>query len=898
MFAKIKIHRYLSLVPCRLMAVFIWCLCLTLSVLAAPGDLDLTFDSDGKVILPIGISTNDLAFAVAVQSDGKIVVGGQSNSNFTLVRYNTDGSLDTTFGTGGVVITSVGSVGSSVRAIAIQTDGKIVAVGSSFDGLTDDFAVARYHPNGTLDTSFDTDGKVTTAIGSSIEIGMGVVIQSNGFIIVTGYSYTGSDVDIALVRYKPEGSLDGGFGTGGIVTTSIGSMSDVANAVAIQSDGKIVVAGYSTTVSNTDFAVVRYNTNGTLDGGFGTGGIVTTSAGSSGESANDVVIQTNGFIVTAGYSFDGGNFDFTLVRYKPDGNLDPTFDGDGIVTTPIGGLDENANTAAIQSDGKIVVGGWSFNGASGNDFALARYNTNGTLDSSFGTGGKVITPFGTQGDSASAVAIQPDGKIVLAGFSHNGAENDFAVARYLGGTTIVVNTLIDESGTGANCSLYEAITAANTDTAFGGCPSGTGTDDIAFSVTGTIQLIAPLPVVTTSMNIINATGAINLIVRRNMGGNYRIFAINGSGVIVNLKGLTITNGNTGGGGGGIYNNGTMTITGCVITGNLTDSFGGGIQNVGTLTVINSTVSNNTSNISSGSSGGIDNIGILSITNSTISGNIKNNGTNNGGGIWTGIEIVGLISSTTITNSTITDNYATGANSAGGVYKGEGSTATVRNTIIAANRNNTTVPDVAVAIGSFNSSGFNLIGSAPSGIGFTNLVNNDIVGTTLAPINPLLGILSNYGGQTPTHRLQTGSPAIDKGDDGSTGASTDQRGFLRPVDNPIIPPTAGGDNSDIGAFEVQTPTAASVTISGRVLSPTGSGIFKARVTLTDFNGVVRTALTNPFGYYRFVNVLVGETYIFEIQDKRYQFLPQMITVSEEIENLNFVANDFSRKPETQ
>jgi uncharacterized delta-60 repeat protein len=236
-------------------------------------------------------------------------------------------------------------------------------------------------------------------------------------------------VDFTLVRYNTNGTLDTTFDSDGKVTTAIGSGTDVAYSVALQSDGKIVVAGYSNNGSNFDFALVRYNTDGSLDTSFDSDGKVTTEVGSGNDGGESVAIQSDGKIVVAGYSYIGSNNDFALARYNTDGTLDTSFDSDGKVTTAIGVSVNYAKSVAIQSDGKIVAAG--YNTGSNNDLALARYNTDGTLDTSFDSDGKVTTAIGSN-DRAYSVAIQSDGKIVAAGNSNNGSNEDFALVRYAG----------------------------------------------------------------------------------------------------------------------------------------------------------------------------------------------------------------------------------------------------------------------------------------------------------------------------------------------------------------------------------------------------------------------------------------------------------------------------------
>ena len=400
---------------------------------ALSGSLDTTFGTGGIVTTAIG-SYDAYAYALGIQSDGRILAAGYSsngsNYDFALVRYNTNGSLDTTFGTGGIVTTPVGSGNAIANALGLQSDGRIVAAGSSYNGSNYDVTLVRYNTNGSLDTTFGTGGIVTTPMGSHDAYAYALGIQSDGRIVAAGYSSNGSNYDFALVRYNTNGSLDTTFGTGGIVITPMGSGYDIANALGLQSDGRIVVAGSSYNGSNYDFALVRYNTNGSLDTTFGTGGIVTTLIGVGDSEVLALGIQSDGRIVAAGKSPDGSNNDFALVRYNTDGSLDTTFGTGGIVITPVGSGCDYANALGIQSDGKIWAAGKSFNGSRYN-FTLVRYNTDGSLDTTFGTSGTVTTPIGNYDSYAIALGTQSDGKILAAGSSDNGSNINFALVSYL-----------------------------------------------------------------------------------------------------------------------------------------------------------------------------------------------------------------------------------------------------------------------------------------------------------------------------------------------------------------------------------------------------------------------------------------------------------------------------------
>ncbi|MCX6928093.1 MAG: choice-of-anchor D domain-containing protein [Verrucomicrobia bacterium] len=410
-------------------------------VLAAPGDLDANFGIGGRVTTSIG-GSRDRVGGMALQSDGKLVVAGGSfngsDYDFALVRYRTNGTLDTSFGNLGMVTTPIGNAQDFGRSVAVQSDGKIVVAGDSYNGTNSDFALVRYLADGILDATFGSGGKVTTSIsGNSGEMGRSVAVQTDVKIVVAGYSDNGTvKYDFALVRYQADGTLDSTFGIGGKVTTPIGSGDDQGYSVAVQRDGKIVVAGDSYNGSNRDFALVRYLSDGSLDTTFGTGGKVTTPIGLYDDNGQSVAVQSDGRIVVAGSSSNGSidDYDFALVCYLSDGSLDTTFGAGGKVTTDIGsGSDDTGHSVALQSDGKVVVAGSSYNGAN-YDFALARYLANGTLDTTFGNGGKLVTAVGGSDDIGWGVAVQGDGKIVVAGDFRNGSDYDFALVRYLGTT--------------------------------------------------------------------------------------------------------------------------------------------------------------------------------------------------------------------------------------------------------------------------------------------------------------------------------------------------------------------------------------------------------------------------------------------------------------------------------
>lgn len=415
------------------------------ALLAAAGSLDPSFNGSGQVTTAFGTGL-DQANDLAVQSDGRIVaVGFSANStdrDFAIARYSATGALDTSFNSTGLATFNFGTTSiDQATSVAVQGDGRIVIAGFSTSGLTTRMAVLRLNADGTLDTSFNGTGHVLTQIGNSLlNQANDLAIQNDGRIVAAGSSGSVINQSFALVRYNTDGSLDTSLGGTGQVTTTfslLGLGVNQANAITLQNDGKIVTAGVAVNGTDNNFALVRYNTDGSLDTAFDGDGRVQTNFGTQllPDTANGLAIQSDGNIVAVGTSISGTNNAMAIARYNTKGALDTTFNGTGTILTAVGGaLASMANDVAIQDDGKIVVDGSVLLSGSENAFALARYNTDGTLDPVFGTGGTVITTFGNLSDSATAVALQPDGKILAAGSStlQTGSVSHFAIASYIG----------------------------------------------------------------------------------------------------------------------------------------------------------------------------------------------------------------------------------------------------------------------------------------------------------------------------------------------------------------------------------------------------------------------------------------------------------------------------------
>jgi uncharacterized delta-60 repeat protein len=368
----------------------------------AAGKLDRRFGTGGKVLTGFGLRFVRPRFpggagvaSLAIRRDGKIVVAGYAYrppglqySAFALARYTVSGRLDRTFGRKGTVLTSFGSrTSSGVSAVAIAPNGKIVAVGSGHwgggcDCLRSHIALARYGPRGRLDPSFGRGGRVVTGFGArnggEVEA---AAIQPDGKIVVAA-DYFGAGTDFGVARYNDDGTLDRTFGTGGRVVTKVGEISAYAAGVVVQPDGKIVVAGTASVGLSGRTALVRYNANGALDPTFGRGGISHTKAG----YVSGLAIQHDRKLVTT-------RDPFGLARFLKDGSLDGSFGRNGKVRTDFQGR-ASADEVAVRADGKIVVAGTVGSYPRG-DFTLARYTSSGSLDDSFGSGGKVLTDFGS-----------------------------------------------------------------------------------------------------------------------------------------------------------------------------------------------------------------------------------------------------------------------------------------------------------------------------------------------------------------------------------------------------------------------------------------------------------------------------------------------------------------------
>ena len=400
---------------------------------AAAGDLDTTFNGTGKVVMSFSADI-DAIDALALQTDGKIIAAGRQlvlspqSGSFVIVRFNPNGSVDTSFGLNGVVRSDFGYQFASPYAIALQPDGKFIVAGSGtrFLGAFDSQAIiARYLADGTLDKTFHHDGFIEEFYGLSGTV-RSVVIQPDGKIVVAGTSAG----DTFAIRYNSDGTRDRRFGHGGKAILPFSADGDGARTVKLRPDAKLVILGAYAAPLDAVF-MLRVQAHGKIDTSFDADGKQTISFGSGRNFAFDCEIQPDGKLVIGGHYGKGESspLAMTIARLNQNGSFDDTFDGDGKVVIDPAGLQEALFDIAIQADGKIVMGGSVRAGQGFNDnFLLRRRNPDGSPDLSFGQAGRVQTNMTASSNQIRALLIQPDGKIVAGG----SAANDFALARYLG----------------------------------------------------------------------------------------------------------------------------------------------------------------------------------------------------------------------------------------------------------------------------------------------------------------------------------------------------------------------------------------------------------------------------------------------------------------------------------
>ena len=381
------------------------------------GDLDATFNAPDGYALYTGWN-KDSYIGLAIQPDDKILVStGISNgtdSDVAVLRYNPDGTLDTTFGTEGVFTYDSGNGDDCGRLIAVDVSGRITLTGYTNNGNDVDVLLIRLNSNGVLDPFFGTDGIVLFDNAGREDYGRSIQVQGDGSILVTARSTGGGTSMAMILRYDGTGALDTSFGTEGVVAYQGPKGNDGFRDLAVQSDEKIVVTGYTNTDAGFQILTARYNASGSPDIAFGTDGIVRYDGGYGNAGARGILIQEDGKLVVSGSNANGNDLDVIVLRYAADGSLDPEFGSAGVVVYDAGTGNDNGRRLALQQDGKIVVAGNTQNGTD-YDALVLRYDSNGVADEDFGNSGVASFNLGQGNDWGEAVAIQRDQNIVVVG---------------------------------------------------------------------------------------------------------------------------------------------------------------------------------------------------------------------------------------------------------------------------------------------------------------------------------------------------------------------------------------------------------------------------------------------------------------------------------------------------
>ncbi len=403
---------------------------------AAPGTLDASFGTDGVVTYDSG--GYDAARAVTFDSSGRLLVAGYSTPNadydMTLWRYDAGGSVDGSFGTNGVA-TYDGGNNSYAYALTLDASGNILVAGE-INGTNGDMALWRYDASGAPDNTFGSDpgtNLVAYTDGQSSSASA-IAVDASGRILVAGYIYSGSYYRMALWRYDENGGPDNTFGGNSLTNfVTYGGGTSFGKGMVLAASGKILVAGYLNNGSNDDMALWRYNSDGSPDNTFGSDGstnVVVYDGGSS-DYAQAIALDSSGKILIAGFMHKGAaGYDMGVLRYGSDGAPDNTFGSDSgtNIVTYDGGSSDQAYAVAVDSSNRVLVAG-SISQNSGLDAALWRFDADGQPDGAFGTNG-VATYNGGNSDYAYALALDSSGRVLMAGSSFNSSDSDMALWRY------------------------------------------------------------------------------------------------------------------------------------------------------------------------------------------------------------------------------------------------------------------------------------------------------------------------------------------------------------------------------------------------------------------------------------------------------------------------------------
>ena len=411
---------------------------------AQSGDLDTSFNGNG-VVIGNYTEDNNSADAMVIQADGKIVVAGgtgiASSIEIGVSRLNTDGTVDTTFGTDGVTIINSGWIKSFVYDMDVQPDGKIVLAGYRWNNETGDFLMVRLNEDGSLDDSFGTNGVAIIDNGET-EVAESFTILPDGKFIISGYVFD----DFTMVRINNDGSVDTTFGNNGWVRTEFGDSSSYSFVTTVNADGRIVLGGMALSFDNGyQYAAAAYNPDGSLDTSFGTDGKVMFNVGDNNDFGKSIIQLEDGKILFGGHSYYDTaplRYELAIVRLNADGSFDTSYGNNGIFKTRLVANGESyLADMVLQPDGKLVITGTA-NESGVYSYGITRVTADGQLDTTFGENGKVVSYIDINDSESFNIALQTDGKILVSGDTYpqnNTAQ--FFVARYLNDVQMAVQDL-------------------------------------------------------------------------------------------------------------------------------------------------------------------------------------------------------------------------------------------------------------------------------------------------------------------------------------------------------------------------------------------------------------------------------------------------------------------------
>lgn len=840
----------------------------------ADGTLDTTFDSDGFFTLDVA-GQIDSANAVAIQTDGKIVVAGgvgESVSTAYILRLNSDGTLDTSFDTDGIAVIAASG---EPLSMAIQADGKIVFGTTFFNGFTTGTIIVRLNANGALDTTFDTDGRLT--VSPSIFRPSGLALQTDGKIVFAGQSTSSLTLrDVSVIRLNANGTFDASFDGDGVVQTVLTNQESSARCVIIQSDGKIIIGGSSTqpnTTTRSDPTLIRYNSDGSLDTGFDGDGVKIVELLNNNEDNHfyDIIQQTDGKIV--GISNQDGNFgffvrdDFFVTRFNSDGSLDNSFDTNSVAKSQ---WCEEGTELVLRTDGKIIAVGSQDRPAistQNHGVCVQRFEQNGSVDYGFNavaSNGKAT--FSNYGfTEVSAVAGLPNGKILVAGWGELGTITEAMLIR------LNADGTLDTSFMNEGIYLKNTLTSAQSYYFYDLKTFGDG----SFLIAGGSDELGGVIIKFTAAGVPDTTFSGDGVVTSASATRFYGLAVQSDGKIIGCGSL-----GTGTRSGRIVRfltNGTQETfisNSLGASGNNNEILECGLQSDGKIVVAGY-----------GFDGVSDSIRVSRhLTNLSIDTTFGTSG------------VVTTDMSPTLsdraTDLVVQSDDKIVVTSTGLNTNGDRDFAVLRYELNGAFDTDFTE--------NFGTNGISLI---PYGLNDPNDEANAILiessGATVVAGLSNAGI----GDRFALAKLNTnGSLRLGWGTLGRTisvfpndDAKINALGLF--LDGKVLAAgrTWNGTDYDFAVARYQNEagvTAANVSVSGRVSSQKGSGIKNITVTLTDSSGNTLTAKTNSFGHFRFDGIAVGQTCFVSVFSKRFAFdhQTQVLTVNENLTDIDFIAQE--------